>query len=82
VVTEPEVIVELWEQLLAQERELPEWESTLLAREHSVVEGEHALGRARMEYDAIHDQITSVRGDYLSPLRAFTTGLRCSLKFD
>jgi hypothetical protein len=37
-----------------------------------VVEGEHALGQARMECDAIHDQVTSVRGDYLSWLHTFT----------
>jgi hypothetical protein len=38
------------------ERELDEQENTLLAREQSVVEAERALGRARMECDAIHDQ--------------------------
>jgi hypothetical protein len=38
------VIVELWEQLLARERELFEQESTLLAKERGMVEGKHALG--------------------------------------
>jgi hypothetical protein len=38
-----------------------------------VVEGERALGLVRMEYDAIHDQVESVQGDYLSRLRTFTT---------
>jgi hypothetical protein len=76
------VIAELREQLLAWERELSEWESTLLARERGVVEGECALGQARMEYDAIHDQVVSVRGDYLSRLCTFTAGRRRSLEFD
>jgi hypothetical protein len=31
-------IIELQEQLLAQERELDDWERTLLAREHGMVE--------------------------------------------
>jgi hypothetical protein len=62
VVTEPAVIAELREQLLAWERELSKRESTLLAREHGVVEGKRALGRAVMECDAIHDQVASVRG--------------------
>jgi hypothetical protein len=60
VVTEPAVIAELREQLLAWERELSKRESTLLAREHGVVEGKRALGRAVMECDAIHDQVASV----------------------
>jgi hypothetical protein len=45
---------------LAWERELFEQESTLLARECGVVEGERALGWARMECDAIHIQVASV----------------------
>jgi hypothetical protein len=55
VVSEPAVVVELWEQLLVRERRLDEWENTLLAREHGVVEAERVLGRARMECDANHD---------------------------
>jgi hypothetical protein len=51
------VIAELWEQLLAQERELSERERerALLARERSVVEGERALGWACLECNTIHD---------------------------
>jgi hypothetical protein len=47
------VITELWEQLLARERELSERESALLARESGVVEGECAIERARMECDVV-----------------------------
>jgi hypothetical protein len=43
------VIVELREQLLAPERELDEWENTLLTRENGMVEAEHFPRRARME---------------------------------
>jgi hypothetical protein len=42
------VIVEVQKQLLAHERELSERESTLLAEEHDVVEGERAHGQACM----------------------------------
>jgi hypothetical protein len=49
VVIKPAVVVELPEQLLVQERELDKWENALLAREHGMVEAEHALGRVRME---------------------------------
>jgi hypothetical protein len=76
------MIAELREQLLTWERELSERESALLARERGVVEGERALGRAHMECDATHDQVASVRGDYLSRLCTFTTGWRHSLEFD
>jgi hypothetical protein len=48
------VIVEVRKQLLAHERELSERESTLLAEEHGVVEGERAHWWACMECDAIH----------------------------
>jgi hypothetical protein len=43
VVIEPVVVVELGEQLLVQEKALHEWENTRLAREHGMVEAEHAL---------------------------------------
>jgi hypothetical protein len=33
----------------------------LLAREHNVVEAEHALGRACMEWDAIHDRAGAIQ---------------------
>jgi hypothetical protein len=56
VVIEPVVVVELGEQLLVQEKALHEWENTRLAREHGIVEAEHALRGACMECDAIHDQ--------------------------
>jgi hypothetical protein len=55
VVIEPTVIIELREQLLDRERELDEWENTLLTREHGVVETERTLRRARMECDTVHD---------------------------
>jgi hypothetical protein len=53
-VVEPTVIVELREQLLAQERELDEQENALMARENGVVEAECALGKMRMACDATH----------------------------
>jgi hypothetical protein len=68
------VIAELREQLLAQKRERSEQESTHVARECSVVEREHSLQRACMECNTIHDQVMSVRGDYLSRLRTITAG--------
>jgi hypothetical protein len=55
VVTKTTVIAELREELLPRERELSEQESSLLAREHGVVEGERALGRAHLECNAIHN---------------------------
>jgi hypothetical protein len=56
------VIVELREQLLARQREMSEREGALFSREHGVVDGECALGRAHMECDAIHDQSQSSEG--------------------
>jgi hypothetical protein len=47
-----------------------------------MVEGKRALGRACMECDAIHDQVSFFRGDYLSRLRTFIAGRWCSLEFD
>jgi hypothetical protein len=58
-VVEPTVIVELWERLLVRERELDERENVLVAREHSMVEVDCALWRARTECDAIHDWVGS-----------------------
>jgi hypothetical protein len=43
------------EQVLAREIELSGLESALVARENSIVEVEHVLGRTRMECDAAHD---------------------------
>jgi hypothetical protein len=34
-----------------------------MAREHGMVEVEHALGRVHMECDAIHDQAQTVQQD-------------------
>jgi hypothetical protein len=48
-VTELAMIAELREQLLARERGLSEWESTLLTRERGVVDGERAHEWACME---------------------------------
>jgi hypothetical protein len=54
VVVKPAVIVKLREYLLV-------WENALVAREHGMVEAEHALGRARMECDAIHDRAGGIQ---------------------
>jgi hypothetical protein len=61
VVIEPVVVVELWERLLVRERELDEWENALLAREQGVVEAEHALRKARMECNAIHERAWAIQ---------------------
>jgi hypothetical protein len=82
VVSEPVVVVELWEQLLVRERRLDEWENALLAREHGMVEARRVLGRARMECDANHDQAMTVREDYRARVRASIAGRHHSLEFD
>jgi hypothetical protein len=60
VVSEPVVVVELREQLLVQERGLDEQENALLAREHGMVVVERALGRVRMDCNAVHDPAMTV----------------------
>jgi hypothetical protein len=45
------VVVELWEQLLAQERNLESTEGTVAAREDGLMASEGTLGRVRMERD-------------------------------
>jgi hypothetical protein len=75
------VIVVLQEQLLLRERELHDQERALVARENGVVEAEHALGRARMECDAVHDQPMIIQQDYLARVCAFTASQRRSLEF-
>jgi hypothetical protein len=55
VVINPAVIIELWGQLLNQERELDERENALLTREHGMVEAECAIRRACMECKAAHE---------------------------
>jgi hypothetical protein len=70
VVIEPDVMVELWEQLLVRKRELDERESALLFREHGVVEAKRALERAHMECDVAHDRAGAIRQDYQAQLCA------------
>jgi hypothetical protein len=82
VVIEPAVMVELWEQLLVRKRELDEWESALLFREHGVVEAKHALRRAHMECDVAHDRAGAVRQDYHARLCASIAYWRRSLEFN
>jgi hypothetical protein len=77
VVIKPAVVVELPEQLLVQERELDKWENALLAREHGVVEAERALGRVRMECNAVNDQAGAIQQDYRGRVHASTTSQRC-----
>jgi hypothetical protein len=52
--------VELREQLLVQERGLDEQENALLSREHGMVVVERALGRVRMDCNAVHDPAMTV----------------------
>jgi hypothetical protein len=59
-VSDPVVIAELRDQLLAWERELDHREKLLLIQEHGVVEAERSLGRAHMEYDAANDQTGAI----------------------
>jgi hypothetical protein len=47
VVSEPTVVMKLWEQLLVRERGLNEREDALLDREHGMVEAKCALGGGR-----------------------------------
>jgi hypothetical protein len=82
VVSEPAVVVELREQLLVWGRGLDEREDALLAREHGIVEDQHALGIAHVECDAVHDQATTIREDHRARVCASTTGRRRSLEFD
>jgi hypothetical protein len=82
VVSELAVVMELQEQLLAQERGLDERENTILAREHGVVEAERSLRRANVECDAVHDLATTVWEDYRAWMHASTTSWWHSLEFD
>jgi hypothetical protein len=82
VVIEPDVMVELWEQLLVRKRELDERESALLFREHGVVEAKRALERAHMECDVAHDRAGAIKQDYQARLCASIAYWRRSLEFN
>jgi hypothetical protein len=74
VVAKLTMIVELWEQLLARERELDERENALVARENDMVAAKHALGGACMECDVEHDWVKAIQQDYRARLRASAIG--------
>jgi hypothetical protein len=78
-VSEPTVVMKLWEQLLVRERGLNEREDALLDREHGMVEAKCALGGGggvHVECDAIHDQATTIRENYRARVHASTTSQR------
>jgi hypothetical protein len=76
------VAVELWEQLLAWERELESREGAVVVREDGLASSECALGRIHMEHNAKHTQAKAIRQDYLARMRTFTASCRHSFNFD
>jgi hypothetical protein len=64
------VIVELQEQLLAQERELDSREGTIIAWEESLMAFACALGEASAEHDASHAHADAIRLDYYALVSA------------
>jgi hypothetical protein len=76
------VAIELWGELLAQERKLDIREGAIVAWEDSLLAFECALGRARIECDAECDQSEAARQDYQARIHAFTAGCRHSFNFD
>jgi hypothetical protein len=75
-VVELAVIVEL------RERELSEWENTLVVRGHGMVEAEWALRRAHMECDVIRDWAGVIQPDNRARVRASIVSQWHSLEFD
>jgi hypothetical protein len=59
------VAIELWEQLLAWERELESREGTITTWEDGLVVFERPLGRVCMECDASHIQAEAAQQDYI-----------------
>jgi hypothetical protein len=76
------MVVELQEQLHAQERELDSREGALLEQEDGMLAFECALGRVRMEYNVECNWVEVVRRDYRARIHTFMTGCRHSFNFD
>jgi hypothetical protein len=75
-------LVELQEQLLAQEEELSSREGSIFSWEDGLTAIERALGRACMEHDAERSQTEVVRQDFLTMSRTLTTSSKHSINFN
>jgi hypothetical protein len=76
------VVNELWEQLLAQMKEMDSREGTITVWEDGLAASVRALGRARMEYDAKCAQAEATQQDCLTRMHAFTSNAMYFINFN